>query len=75
MIFCLFVCLSELIEELVGARNLEIGMKVSNVISTKVFEWIRKIFTPWVSVRVSKCLKILKHFDTLKRRQNVYHYI
>ena len=50
MIFCLFVCLSELIEELAGARNLKIGMKVSNDISTKEFEWLRKIFTPSLKI-------------------------
>ena len=56
-VFCLFVCLSELIEELAGARNLKIGMKVSNDISTKEFEWLRKIFTPSLK-KVSKCLSL-----------------
>ena len=31
-----FCCLSELIEELAGARNFKIGMKVSNDISTNI---------------------------------------
>ena len=59
-LFCLFVCLFELIEELAGARNLKIGMEpmeVSNDISTKEFEWLRKIFTPSLK-KVSKCLSL-----------------
>ena len=35
------IFLSELIEELASARNLKIGMKMSNDISTKEFEWLR----------------------------------
>ena len=49
--------LSELAEELAGARNLKIGIWVSNDISTKEFEWLRKIFTPSLK-KVTKCLSL-----------------
>ena len=37
MIFCLFVCLSELIEELVRATDLKFGMRVEYILSRNKF--------------------------------------
>ena len=59
----MFVCLFELIEELAGVRNLKIGVKVSNDISTKVFVWLRKNFTPSLK-KVPKCLSLYVYDET-----------